>query len=74
MTYRVYPGPRGSAPISPLEKHHRLYKEFQLLDEAMSWARHLDGEGRVALLIEGDDGTHLTKQDIAAAFRHSETA
>ena len=74
MTYRVYSGPHGSAPLSPLEKQHRLYKEFQLLDEAMSWAHHLDRNRRVALLIEGDDGTHLTKEDIAATFRHSETA
>jgi hypothetical protein len=74
MTYRVYSGPRGSAPIAPLEKERHLYKEFQTLDEAMSWARHLDRAGRVALLIEGDDGTHLSKAEIAATFRHPETA
>jgi len=28
----------------------------------------------VTLLIEGDDGTHLTKQEIAAALRHPENA
>jgi hypothetical protein len=38
----------------------------------MSWARHLNKGDRVALLIEGDDGTHLTKRDIAAALLHSE--
>ena len=59
MTYRVYSGPRGSQSISPLEKDRHLYKEFGVLDEAMSWARHINDSGRVALLIEGDDGTRL---------------
>jgi hypothetical protein len=66
MTYRVYSGPRGSQPISVLEKGHHLYKEFNTLDEAMNWARHINDRGRVALLIEGDDGTRLTKQQIVA--------
>jgi hypothetical protein len=44
-----------------------------VLDEAMGWARHLNDTGRVALLIEGDDGTRLTKQRIATALRHSES-
>jgi hypothetical protein len=48
------------------------YKEFALLDEAMSWARHANKGDRVALLIEGDDGTHLDKRDIAAALLHPE--
>jgi hypothetical protein len=73
MTYRVYSGPRGSESISPLEKQTQLYKETTTLDEAISWARHVSGTGRVALLIEGDDGTHLDKQAIAAAMRHPET-
>jgi hypothetical protein len=64
MTYRVYSGPRGSQSFSPLEKDRHLYKEFNVLDEAMSWARHLNDSGRVALLVEGDDGTSLTKQQI----------
>lgn len=72
MTYRVYSGPRGSQSISPLEKDRHLYKEFGLLDEAMSWARHVNGSGRVALLIEGDDGTRLDKLQIATALKHSE--
>jgi hypothetical protein len=69
MTYRVYSGPRGSQSISPLEKDRHLYKEFGLLDEAMGWARHINESGRVALLIEGDDGTRLTKQQIIAALK-----
>jgi hypothetical protein len=70
MAYRVYSGPRGSETVPPLEKDSWLYKEFALLDEAMSWARHANKGDRVALLIEGDDGTHLDKRDIAAALLH----
>jgi hypothetical protein len=74
MTYRVYSGPRGSQSISPMEKDRHLHKEFNLLDEAMSWARHVNNGGRVALLIEGDDGTRLTKQEIVSALNHPEAA
>ena len=72
MTYRVYSGPRGSESIAPLEKDRHLFKEFGLLDEAMSWARHINEIGRVTLLIEGDDGTRLTKHQIVTALQHSE--
>ncbi|MGA9323857.1 MAG: hypothetical protein WA858_23935 [Xanthobacteraceae bacterium] len=73
MTYRVYSGPRGSQSISPLEKDRHLYKEFSLLDEAMGWARHINDSGRVALLIEGDDGTRFTKQQIVAALKNPDS-
>jgi len=73
MTYRVYSGPRGSQSISPLEKDRHLFKEFNTLDEAMSWARHLNHGGRVALLVEGDDGTRLTKQQIVAALKNPDS-
>ena len=72
MSYRVYSGPRGAEAISPLEKDRMLYKEFSSLDEAMGWARHVTDGGRTTLLIEGDDGTSLTKVEIAAALMHSE--
>ena len=74
MTYRVYSGPRGSESISPMEKDRHLFKEFGLLDEAMSWARHINESGRVTLLIEGDDGTRLTKQQIVTALKHPEAS
>jgi len=74
MTYKVYSGPRGSESISPLDKDKHLFKEFGSLDEAMSWARHLNNGGRVALLIEGDDGTRLTKQQIVTALKNPEAA
>jgi hypothetical protein len=73
MTYRIYSGPRGATEMPPLERDRGLYKEFSQLDEALSWARHLNASGRVALLIEGDDGTHMTKREIAAALRHGES-
>jgi hypothetical protein len=68
MGYRVYSGPRGAEMTSPMDKEHLLFKEFSMLDDAVSWARHVNGSGRVALLIEGDDGTHLTKRDLAATL------
>jgi hypothetical protein len=68
MKYRVYSGPRGSAAISPLDQHRMLFKEYDTLDSAFGWARHLTESGRVPLLIEGDDGTRLDKQEIAAAL------
>jgi hypothetical protein len=72
MTYRIYSGPRGSQAIAPLEKDRLLYKEFDTLDGALSWARHVNDGGRVTLLIERDDGTHLGKQEIAGALHHRE--
>jgi len=60
--------------VSPLEKERLLFKEFDTLDGALAWARHLDESGRVALSIDGDDGTSLSKQDIAAALGHPEIA
>ena len=72
MAYRVYSGPAGSGPISALDKQQMLYKEFDTLDDAMNWARHIHRSGRVALSIDGDDGTSLPKQEIAAALLHSE--
>jgi hypothetical protein len=72
MTYRVYSGPPGTEAVPPMEKERWLYKEFGLLDEALGWARHVNDGGRVALLIEGDDGTQLSKREISAALRRPE--
>jgi len=73
MTYRVYSGPRGSKAINPLEKDRMLFKEFSSLDEAIGWAGHVNRSGLTTLLIEGDDGTHLGKQEVVAALRHCDT-
>ena len=72
MRYRVYSGPKGSGDVSPIAKEQMLFKEFTALDDALSWSRHVEQGGRVPLLIEGDDGTQLTKTEITAALHHSE--
>ena len=73
MRYQVYSGPSGTPSISPLEQDKLPFKEFGGLDDAFAWAQVVSKRGRVALLIEGDDGTHLTKHDIANALRHRES-
>jgi len=72
MRYRVYSGPRGSKDVSPLEKDRLLFKEYAQLDEAFGWAQHVNDQGGVALLIEGDDGTRLDRRDIADALSSRE--
>jgi hypothetical protein len=73
MGYRVYSGPHGATQPKAFERDRMLFKEFSSLDEAMSWAGHVNERGLTALLIEGDDGTRLVKQEIVAALRHRET-
>jgi hypothetical protein len=45
VTYRGYSGPKGSPDVSPLEKSQTLFKEFATLDDALSWAHHLEQAG-----------------------------
>ncbi|HEY4982196.1 MAG TPA: hypothetical protein VII24_09720 [Pseudolabrys sp.] len=68
MNYRVYSGPKGSGEISPLAKEQMLFKQFAALDDALSWARHVQHTGRVPLLIEGDDGTRMERRAIGDAL------
>ncbi len=72
MTYRVYSGPKGSAEISPIDKSQMLFKQFSGLDDALSWARHVERGGRIPLLIEGDDGTRMDRRAIVDALRIGE--
>jgi hypothetical protein len=72
MQYRVYSGPKGSGEISPIAKEQMLFKEFTALDDALSWARHVEQGGRVPLLIEGDDGTRMDRRAIADALQVGE--
>lgn len=72
MSYRVYSGPRGSEDVSPIAKSDMLFKQFMMLDEALSWARHVEQCGRVPLLIEGDDGTRMNRRAIGDALRIGE--
>lgn len=69
MHYRVYSGPRGSEDISPIAKDKMLFKQFDALDDALSWARHVERGGRTPLLIEGDDGTRMDRRAIGDALR-----
>jgi hypothetical protein len=69
MRYRVYSGPHGSEDVSPLTKDKLLFKECTGLDAALSWARHLEKNGRVPLLIEGDDGTRMDRRAVVNALR-----
>ena len=72
MQFRLYSGPRGAEPIRAIDKGKTLFKQFGSLDEALGFAHHLDRQGQVALLIEGDDGTSFTREEIAAMLRHSD--
>ncbi|HZT25449.1 MAG TPA: hypothetical protein VFA57_07070 [Pseudolabrys sp.] len=69
MRFRVYSGPKGSEDVSAIGKQQMLFKEFSSLDEALSWARHVEQGGRVPLLIEGDDGTRMDRRAIVNALR-----
>lgn len=67
--FRVYSGPAGAA-FGPLDKSRHLFKSFDSLDEAIGWAHHVGESGRAAFLIEGDDGTHIDRHQLAKALRH----
>ncbi|MBI1204839.1 MAG: hypothetical protein GC182_20240 [Rhodopseudomonas sp.] len=66
MTYRVYSGPKGTPELSAIDRSQMLFKQFVALDEALAWARHVTRDGRVPLLIEGDDGTSINRREIGA--------
>jgi hypothetical protein len=69
MRYRVYSGPKGCDDVTPTTKDKLLFKEYTTLDEALSWARHVERDGRIPLLIEGDDGTQMDRRSIVNALR-----
>ena len=69
MRYRVDSGPKGSDDVSPKNKDRPLFKKCTSMDEALSWARHVEKDGRVPLLIEGDDGTRMDRRTIVDALR-----
>ena len=68
MGYRVYSGELGARVLSPRDKSRPPYTEFESADDALLWAQRLRAHGRVALLVIGDDGTSLDKQDMADAL------
>jgi hypothetical protein len=55
-----------------MAKEQMLFKEFTALDDALSWARHVEQGGRVPLLIEGDDGTRMDRRAVSEALRVGE--
>jgi len=69
MRFRVYSGPPGAEDVGAIVKEQMLFKELASLDEALSWARHLEHGGRLPLLIEGDDGTQMDRRAIVNALR-----
>ena len=66
--YRVYSGPPGSKKLSSEEKARCLYQEFGFMDEALDFAAEVTRQGRVAVLIEGDNGIELNFSEIANAM------
>ena len=68
MRYRAYCSAPRSQSLSPIDRERALFREFNRLDDAFNWARQLRKRGAVALTIEGDDGTHMEKREIAAAL------
>jgi hypothetical protein len=73
MRYRVYGGPQGSESIKPIDESRLPFKEFNTLEEALVWTRRVVDAGHVAHLIEGNDGTRLGKDAIAAAMHQLDT-
>jgi hypothetical protein len=71
MTFKVYSGPAGTDAVAPIDKDRMLFKEFSSLDDALSWARHMQDTGRTAVLIEDESGRTFNKREIAAALAQS---
>jgi hypothetical protein len=67
--YRAYFSVRGSDDVLPLEKGHWPFKEFATLDEAVLWARRVAKRGTSVIAIDGDDGTRLSKTELAPFVR-----
>ena len=63
--YRAYYGTPGSDRVPPLEKDRWPSKQFLSLDDALLWARHVAKRGTSVIAIDGDDGTQLSKTEIA---------
>lgn len=68
MLYRVYYGPQGSDRVPPLEKDRWPHKVFSDLDEALSWAALAAKKGTTVIGVVGEDGTLLSKGEIASAL------
>lgn len=69
--YRAYFGTPGSGIPGPLEKERWPAKAFPDLTEALVWAECVAKRGTVVVAIEGDDGTQLSRADIASRLGRS---
>jgi hypothetical protein len=49
-----------------LERDRWPFKQFATLDEALLWTRAAVNKGTAVMAIEGDDGTQLGRNEIAA--------
>jgi hypothetical protein len=67
--YRAYYGISGSGCVPPLEKDRWPSREFSNLDDALLWARHVAKRGTSVIAIDGDDGTQLSRTEIAQFVR-----
>lgn len=72
--YRAYFGPAGCGSLPPLEKDRWPFKEFADLGEALLWTQAVVKRGTAVTAIEGDDGTHLSRSEIAACVRRTTPA
>jgi hypothetical protein len=72
--YRAYYGTAGCGPVPPLEKDRWPFKEFTTLDDALLWTREVVKRGATVAAIEGDDGTNLSRSEIASCVRQISSA
>ena len=67
MSSRLYLGPATADDLKPSERSGVLSTELRLLAAAIQLSRHPERKDRVALLLEGDDGTRRNRRWIAQA-------
>jgi hypothetical protein len=69
--YRAYYGTHGCGEPRGLDRDRWAFKEFVDLPEALLWARRVVMRGGAVISIDGDDGTRLSRTDIAACLRRA---
>jgi hypothetical protein len=69
--YRAYYAGGECRDVPALEKDRWPFREFQNLDDALLWTRGVVKHGTSVIAIEGDDGTHLTRGEIAGHVRQA---
>jgi hypothetical protein len=69
--YRAYYSPAGSGIPGPLEKERWPSRSFSDLSEALIWAERVAKRGTSVVAIDGDDGTQLSRADIALRLGRS---